>query len=77
MAGVNYIDSKGLGALFSLSRHVEDLGHHIYFCELSTPVQEVFELAGLEHLLRIYGTEPEARKAISLMKTGGGAKPSS
>jgi anti-sigma B factor antagonist len=66
LSEVSYIDSKGLGALFDLNKRVEELGHHIYFAELSEPVQEVFELAGLEHLLRVYDTEDDARRAASL-----------
>jgi anti-sigma B factor antagonist len=78
LARVSYIDSKGLGALFDLNERVEELGFHIYFCECSDPVEEVFELAGLQHILRVYESEPAARKAIRLdqeSRKGGGAAP--
>ena len=68
MSEVTYIDSRGLGALFDLNKRVEDLGYHIFFCELSRAVTEVFELAGLQHLLRIYDSEDTAKKALLLSK---------
>lgn len=67
---VSYIDSKGLGAIFDLNKQVEDLGYHIFFCDLSQQVKEVFELAGLQHILRIYESEEDARKAIALSEDG-------
>ncbi|MHC4885588.1 MAG: STAS domain-containing protein [Planctomycetota bacterium] len=68
MSEISYIDSRGLGALFDLNKRVEDLGFCIFFCELSTAVTEVFELAGLQHILRVYETEASARRALQLAR---------
>ncbi len=61
---VTYIDSKGLGALFAFTKQVEDVGRKTFFCSLSAPVREVFELAGLEHILRVHPDESDALRAI-------------
>ncbi|MHC4874390.1 MAG: STAS domain-containing protein [Planctomycetota bacterium] len=66
MDSVSYIDSKGLGALFSLHKHVEDLGYHMFFSQISDNLREVFDLAGLQHILRIYKNDEDALHAIKL-----------
>lgn len=66
LKNVDYIDSKGLGALFNLHKHVEDLGYHMFFSEPSENLTEVLELAGLQHILRIYKNDKDALHAISL-----------
>lgn len=72
MSEITYIDSRGLGALFDLNKRVEDLGFHIFFCSLSLSVKEVFELAGLQYILRVYETEDSAIKAIHLCQRSRG-----
>jgi len=64
LSDVTYIDSKGLGALFGFTKQVEDVGRKAFFCSLSEPVREVFELAGLEHILRVHPDEADALRAI-------------
>lgn len=66
MNEVTYIDSKGLGALFNLHKRVEDLGYHMFFSQISENLMEVFDLAGLQHILRIYKNDDDALYAIKL-----------
>ncbi len=63
---VTYINSKGLGALFSLHKHIEDNGYHIFFSQIPKEILEIFELAGLQHILRIYKSDDEAMEAIAI-----------
>ena len=64
LAGVDYIDSKGLGSLFDLHKRLEEIECHLYFSSLSTSVHDVFDVAGLMHILNIYESEEKAVEAL-------------
>jgi stage II sporulation protein AA (anti-sigma F factor antagonist) len=68
LSGVTYIDSKGLGAIFALTKRVEEHDRTAFFCALSAPVREVFELAGLEHILRVHVDEAEAQRELERVR---------
>jgi anti-sigma B factor antagonist len=54
MAGVDFIDSSGLGSLISALRTVNKLGGDIKISALQDQVRAVFELTRLHHIFGIY-----------------------
>jgi anti-sigma B factor antagonist len=54
MAGVDFIDSSGLGSLVSVLRTVNKLGGDIKISALQDQVRAVFELTRLHRIFAIY-----------------------
>jgi anti-anti-sigma factor len=57
-AALDYISSAGLRAVLQAARAAE--AKHVDFavCSLSGPVQKVFDMSGLHHILRVHGELP-------------------
>lgn len=60
VAGVNFIDSSGLGALVSCLRQAHDSRGEIKVCGLSKPVRALFELVRMHRVFEIFNTSEEA-----------------
>jgi anti-sigma B factor antagonist len=65
LAGTDYIDSSGLGALVLMFGVLRASGGGLKLCELSPSVLRVFQLTKLESLIPTYGSEREAIQAFS------------
>jgi anti-anti-sigma factor len=48
MAGVDFMDSMGIGALIELARHAESLGRSFVITEKSPRVRRVLQATGLD-----------------------------
>jgi anti-anti-sigma factor len=75
LAGADYIDSSGLGALVRMFGVLRTSGGGLKLCELSPPVLRVFQLTNLQSLIPTYGSEKEAIEAFSIAHRAPGQKP--
>ena len=57
LAGVDYIDSAGLGTLIRLFRSLQVNGGGLKLCHLSPQVMHVLKTTHLHTVLPVYGTE--------------------
>ena len=57
-AALDYISSAGLRAVLQAARAAETRGSEFAVCGLSAPVQKVFDMSGLHHILKIHGELP-------------------
>ena len=55
---LDYISSAGLRAVLQAARAAQSRGTEFAVCALSAPVQKVFTMSGLHHVLQIYGELP-------------------
>lgn len=65
MAGVEYIDSSGIASLVEAMLYARDHEQIFVLAEVNPTVQQVFELARLETVFKIYTTAEEARDAVT------------
>lgn len=64
LSEVDFIDSSGLGALISILKCVANNKGKIVFCEVQTPVQNLFNLTRLNRIIPLYLNEKEAIKSL-------------
>jgi anti-anti-sigma factor len=57
-SALNYISSAGLRAVLQAARAAQSRNVEFAVCALSAPVQKVFTMSGLQHVLRIHGELP-------------------
>jgi len=57
-AALDYISSAGLRAVLQAARAAEARSAEFAVCRLSAPVQKVFDMSGMHHILRIEGELP-------------------
>ena len=57
-AAVAYISSAGLRAVLQAARAAQARSAEFAVCRLSGPVQKVFNMSGMHHVLRIEGELP-------------------
>lgn len=62
--GTRFVDSTGIGAIFSLYREVDPLGGEIAIIEAGEPVKVVLERTQAVDLFPQYGSVEEARNAF-------------
>jgi anti-sigma B factor antagonist len=55
---LDYISSAGLRAVLQAARAAQTRGVEFAVCALSPPVQKVFTMSGMGHVLRIHGELP-------------------
>jgi anti-sigma B factor antagonist len=60
LAGVQFIDSLGLGALLSCHQSLKARQGSLHLCELSDTVSEVFKLMRLHQTFHIFNTRTAA-----------------
>lgn len=60
MAGVKFIDSSGVATLVEAMKACKSAGTQLLLCSMDSKVKDVFELARLEKVFRICGSEEEA-----------------
>ena len=58
LAGLDYISSAGLRAVLEGARAAQSRGTEFTVCALSSPVKRVFDMSGMQHVLRIEGALP-------------------
>ena len=57
-AALDYISSAGLRALLQAARAAQNCHAEFAVCSPNPRVQRVFDMSGMQHLLRIYGDLP-------------------
>jgi anti-sigma B factor antagonist len=55
---LDYISSAGLRALIQAARAAQSKDAEFAVCSLSDPVKKVFDMSGMQHILRIHGELP-------------------
>ena len=60
MAGVNFVDSSGLGALISCLRTLNGKRGDFRLCEMSRTVRALFELMRMHRVFNIHETRADA-----------------
>jgi anti-anti-sigma factor len=58
LARLDYISSAGLRAVIQAARAAQAKNAEFAVCSLSAPVQKVFDMSGMHHILRIHGELP-------------------
>ena len=62
LAGVDFMDSSGLGLIMGRYALMKEIGGDLVVCEPSAGVERVIKLAGLERLVRI--ERPKAEESV-------------
>ena len=65
LAGVNYIDSGGLGTLVGLFTSARSAGGHIKLASLTNRVGELLQLTKLLTVFEVYDNEVEAAQSFA------------
>jgi anti-sigma B factor antagonist len=65
MAGVNFVDSSGLGALISCLRQLNGKRGDFRLCEMSRTVRALFELMRMHRVFNIHDTRADAVASFS------------
>lgn len=65
MSKTKYCDSSGLSAILVANRLCKDTNGKFVLCGLQSNVQKLIEIAQLDRVLNITGTEAEAKAIIS------------
>jgi anti-sigma B factor antagonist len=68
--GVQFVDSRGCGAILSCLKHVSAAGGDLKLCRVTRPVQKIFELIRMNSICEIVGTRTshETRRDFYLIK---------
>jgi anti-sigma B factor antagonist len=64
-ARLNYIASAGLGVFMSYIQEFENNQVALVLCNLSEKVRNVFQILGLDELIKIVSTKEEAKALIN------------
>lgn len=64
-AGLNYINSAGLGVIVGLIEEVREKKGDIKFCSMNENVNKIFDLVGFNQYFEIYDTEEQALNAFN------------
>lgn len=65
---VQFMDSRGCGAILSCLKHVSKAGGDLKLCRVTEPVQMVFELIRMDSICGILNTREEAVQALQNSK---------
>jgi stage II sporulation protein AA (anti-sigma F factor antagonist) len=63
-ADIQFMDSSGLGLILGRYRSVSSRGGKMVLCEVTNPLQKLFDMSGLLKILPVYDTEPAAVSAV-------------
>jgi stage II sporulation protein AA (anti-sigma F factor antagonist) len=61
---IDFMDSSGLGLILGRLRTVSQHGGQMALCEVSPPLQKLFEMSGLLKVLPVYEVEDVAVQAV-------------
>jgi anti-sigma B factor antagonist len=64
LSRVQFVDSRGCGAILSCLKHVGEAGGDLKICCVARPVRMVFELIRLHRICEILATRDEAVRAF-------------
>jgi anti-sigma B factor antagonist len=61
---LTFVDSSGLGGILSLLRKMSEKGGHLKICNVSKPINSVFDLIRLPRLIDIFESRESGIKAF-------------
>jgi anti-anti-sigma factor len=70
LAGVEFINSSGLGSLVSVMKETRLRKGRLTLSNLASYVQEIFDITQLSHIFEIYATEEEAMSSYQSINVG-------
>ena len=65
---VQFIDSRGCGAILSCLKHVSPTGGDLKLCRVNPPVRMIFDLIRMQNICEIVNTRQEAVQAFQNSK---------
>jgi anti-sigma B factor antagonist len=65
---VQFMDSRGCGVILSCLKHVTKAGGDLKLCQVTEPVQMVFELIRMHSICEVLNTREEAVEAFQKSK---------
>lgn len=65
LSRVQFVDSRGCGAILSCLKHVSAAGGDLKLCQVVRPVRMVFELIRMHRICEILETREQAVRAFS------------
>lgn len=68
---IDFMDSSGLGVLVNAIKKVKSAQRQIVVCSLNNQVRMLFELAGLDRLIKIYRNREAVYNALSQTEISG------
>ena len=64
LSGVTFVDSSGLGAFITFDRDLRARGGRLAIACPEGPARLIFEVTGVDGLLRLYGSREAAEAAL-------------
>lgn len=71
--GLKYISSAGIRTMLVVAKHIRKRDGECVFCALTPHVNKVFQISGLDNILKIYPDEAKALTACASGEKGSGA----
>jgi anti-sigma B factor antagonist len=68
LEGVQFVDSRGCGAILSCLKHISPAGGDLKLCRVTPHVRMVFELIRMDRICEIVNTREEAVQAFQNSK---------
>ena len=65
MAGLNYISSAGLRAVLLISKALQQREAKFALCSLQGPIQEVFQISGIDQIISVRDDRDQAVADVS------------
>jgi anti-anti-sigma factor len=64
LAGLDYISSVGLRVFMMAAKRLRGVQGKIVVCSLQTPIRQIFDIAGFQHVLPIFNDRETAVNGI-------------
>lgn len=64
LAGVDFMDSSGLGLILGRYRNMKQHGGAMALCEVKPTLHKLMELSGVLKIIPVFGSEPEAISGV-------------
>ncbi|GIM48286.1 anti-sigma F factor antagonist [Collibacillus ludicampi] len=68
LEGLSFMDSSGLGVILGRYKRVSQMGGRMALCSVNDTLLRLFELSGIQKILRIYDSETHALAEIGEVK---------
>ncbi len=64
LSSVSFMDSSGIGMLIGRYKNIEKQGGQVAICNVSENIERIFNMSGLQKIIKCYTTLDEALKEI-------------
>lgn len=65
LKNVDYMDSSGMGGIIFIQNFFKNQNLQLVLCEMNRSIEEIFDMASLDQIIKAYKTEPEALNSFS------------